>query len=165
MASPLSILKTVLNLNHNCMHVTECEERTVTIHRFGETIEQTQVFVHARPFKRVQSLCLVCKKRCPGYDIKYSAESSWRAPNLNGVPVYICYRPRRVECPEHGVRTEYIPWQDGKSRFTEDFNNEIAWMVCRMLENAGHLGLPIPEKLKDILAQLHNKTVKESSDD
>ena len=67
MASPLSILKTVLNLNHNCMHVTECEERTVTIHRFGETIKQTQVFVHARPFKRVQSLCLVCKKRCPGY--------------------------------------------------------------------------------------------------
>ena len=34
-----------------------------------------------------------------------------------------------------------------------------------MLENAGHLGLPIPEKLKDILAQLHNKTVKEPSDD
>lgn len=34
-----------------------------------------------------------------------------------------------------------------------------------MLENAGHLGLPIPDKLKDILAQLHNKTVKEPSDD
>ena len=34
-----------------------------------------------------------------------------------------------------------------------------------MLENAGHLGLPIPERLKDILAQLHNKTVKEPSDD
>ena len=26
-----------------------------------------------------------------------------------------------------------------------------------MLENAGRLGLPIPEKLKDILVQLHNK--------
>jgi len=25
------------------------------------------------------------------------------------------------------------------------------------LENAGRLGLPIPEKLKDVLAQLHNK--------
>ncbi len=30
-----------------------------------------------------------------------------------------------------------------------------------MLENAGRLGLPIPEKLKDILAQLHNKGGKE----
>ena len=26
-----------------------------------------------------------------------------------------------------------------------------------LLENAGHLGLPIPEKLKEILAQLHNR--------
>ena len=25
------------------------------------------------------------------------------------------------------------------------------------LENAGHLGLPIPAKLKDVLEQLHNK--------
>lgn len=30
-----------------------------------------------------------------------------------------------------------------------------------MLENAGRLGLPIPEKLKDILTQLHNKGGKE----
>lgn len=27
-----------------------------------------------------------------------------------------------------------------------------------MLENAGHLGLPIPKKLKDILEQLHDRT-------
>ena len=27
-----------------------------------------------------------------------------------------------------------------------------------LLENAGHIGLPIPEKLKDVLAQLHNRT-------
>jgi len=27
-----------------------------------------------------------------------------------------------------------------------------------MLENAGHLGLPIPTKLKDILEQLHDRT-------
>lgn len=26
-----------------------------------------------------------------------------------------------------------------------------------LLENAGHIGLPIPDKLKDILAQLHNR--------
>lgn len=29
-----------------------------------------------------------------------------------------------------------------------------------MLENAAHLGLPIPEKLKGILAQLHNRDEK-----
>ena len=31
-----------------------------------------------------------------------------------------------------------------------------------MLENAGRLGLPIPEKLKDILVQLHNKGGREN---
>lgn len=29
-----------------------------------------------------------------------------------------------------------------------------------MIENAAHLGLPIPEKLKDILAQLHGREDK-----
>lgn len=29
-----------------------------------------------------------------------------------------------------------------------------------ILENAAHLGLPVPEKLKDILAQLHNRDSK-----
>ena len=30
-----------------------------------------------------------------------------------------------------------------------------------MLENSAHLGLPIPEKLKDVLKQLHNKSDEE----
>lgn len=30
-----------------------------------------------------------------------------------------------------------------------------------LLENAAHLGLPIPEKLKEVLAQLHNKAESE----
>ena len=30
-----------------------------------------------------------------------------------------------------------------------------------ILENTVHLGLPVPEKLKDTLAQLHNRTMKE----
>ena len=31
-----------------------------------------------------------------------------------------------------------------------------------LLENASHLGLPIPEKMKDILEQLHDRDNKES---
>ena len=30
-----------------------------------------------------------------------------------------------------------------------------------LLENAGHLGLPIPTKLKDVLEQLHDRAEKE----
>src|SRR5664279_5561418 len=30
----------------------------------------------------------------------------------------ICYAPRRVECAEHGVVVEHIPWSDGKRPVT-----------------------------------------------
>lgn len=33
-----------------------------------------------------------------------------------------------------------------------------------LLENASHLGLPVPEKLRGILAQLHNKEPKDNND-
>ena len=33
-----------------------------------------------------------------------------------------------------------------------------------LLENAGHLGLPIPEKLKVVLEQLHDRSEKEGDD-
>ena len=33
-----------------------------------------------------------------------------------------------------------------------------------LLENAGHLGLPIPTKLKDVLEQLHNRSEKEEKE-
>ena len=32
-----------------------------------------------------------------------------------------------------------------------------------LLENAAHLGLPIPEKLRDVLEQLHNRAEKEEN--
>ena len=34
-----------------------------------------------------------------------------------------------------------------------------------LLENAGHIGLPIPDKLKDILAQLHKRDDKKEDED
>lgn len=34
MTSPLSILKSVLNLNHNCMHVLNCEKKLVQTNHY-----------------------------------------------------------------------------------------------------------------------------------
>lgn len=34
-----------------------------------------------------------------------------------------------------------------------------------LLENAGHLGLPIPEKLKEVLEQLHNRADSDKKED
>ena len=34
-----------------------------------------------------------------------------------------------------------------------------------LVENAAHLGLPVPEKLKEVLEQLHDRAEKEDNDD
>ena len=34
-----------------------------------------------------------------------------------------------------------------------------------LIENAGHLGLPIPSKLRTVLEQLHNREEKENNED
>ena len=40
----------------------------------------------------------------------------------------------------------------------------IFWAIANnglsILENAAHLGLPVPEQLKDVLEQLHNRETK-----
>lgn len=134
-SSLLSILKDVLTLNK--MHVNFCETETVLVSRDNEIIEQLRIIVHAQPFKRSMKICPKCGRRCSGYDTKDpEKETTWRAPNINGVPVLIRYTPKRIECPEHGVLTENIPWADGNSHFTEAFNNEVAWLSMHMNKSA-----------------------------
>lgn len=134
MASLLSVLKTVIKLNS--IHVNSYEIVQTAIHKYGEVYDQDQIFVHARPYRSKQRKCPVCGRKCPGYDYKHKDESRWRAPDLNGVPVYICYRPERIRCPEHDVQTEALPWADGTTRSTPEFNDEIAWLVTRMSKSA-----------------------------
>lgn len=117
MASLLSILKNVINLNR--VHVEKQEFVTVPVLPFGEVFEEKRIHIWLRPIRRLQRLCPICGKRCHGYDYRSDEESWWRASNLNGIPVYLFYRRQRIECPEHGVRAEWIPWADGESRFTE----------------------------------------------
>ena len=77
-----------------------------------------------------------CGRKCAKNGHKHEEESTWRAPDLNGVPVLIKYRPQRVKCPECGALNEWVPWADGESRFTQDFNNEVAWLAGRMSKSA-----------------------------
>ena len=37
---------------------------------------------------------------------------------LWGLKTYFYYAPRRVQCPEHGVVVEHIPWSEGKRHIT-----------------------------------------------
>ena len=134
MASLLSVLKYVLPLNR--VHVESWEVVTETVERYAETFERAIIIVHARPFKRCQCQCPKCGRKCAKNGHKHEEESTWRAPDLNGVPVLIKYRPQRVKCPECGALNEWVPWADGESRFTQDFNNEVAWLAGRMNKSA-----------------------------
>jgi len=127
MASGISVMVKALDIKG--MHVDNVSLNEVETTNFGETWQRLQIDLNVRPYKRLQCQCPICRKICPGYDHKQSKPVTWRANSLNGVPVFLHYRPQRIECPEHGVKTEYLPWADGRSRFTEGFNNEVAFMA------------------------------------
>ena len=77
MALPTSILKNILNFN--LMHIEKCEKGVSTYQAYGEIFEQQAIIVHARPFRRSQCLCPVCKKKCILNGHKMEEESSWMA--------------------------------------------------------------------------------------
>ena len=134
MALPITILKNALDFK--CMHVENAKIENKKIQAYGEIWDQNIVVVSARPFKRAQCHCPICGNKCVKDGFKQEDESTWRAPNLNGMPVYIKYRPQRILCPEHGALNENIPWADGTSRFTAAFNDEVTWFACQMSKTA-----------------------------
>lgn len=60
--------------------------------------------------------CSKCQKSCPGYDLL--PERRWIFIPLWAIAVWFFYAPRRVECEQHGVVIEHIPWSQGKSPVT-----------------------------------------------
>lgn len=77
-------------------------------------------------------ICPYCGAKCPGYD-RRSKPRVWRTLDWGCKHVFFRYRPWRVNCPEHGVVTEAVPWASlPQSRFTMDFELEVAWLAKRM---------------------------------
>ena len=48
--------------------------------------------------------------------------------DINTYKVYIRARLVRVECKEHKIKTELVSWARHGSRFTSDFENQIAYL-------------------------------------
>ncbi len=71
-----------------------------------------RVEVKIEPHQRIRGKCSTCLQRCPGYD--RLEERRWLFVPLWGIIVHLFYAPRRVECPEHGIAVEHIPWSQGK---------------------------------------------------
>lgn len=90
-----------------------------------ERIEIT-VRAHAGMKRR----CSRCQRAAPGYD--ELEERVWRHVPLWGIAVWFRYAPRRVECPEHGVVVEDLPWNEGKRRLTTAMMGFLARWARRL---------------------------------
>ena len=96
----------------------------------GLRVEGERVVIEVRPHRGEGLRCPACARRRPAYDRGRGEPRLWRALDLAFAPCYLEYAPRRVECPEHGVVTEAVPWARRGSRFTRDFEDWVAWLAA-----------------------------------
>ena len=78
----------------------------------------------------IRRLCSQCRLPAPGYD--RLPERHWDFVPLWGIPVSFRYSPRRVECAEHGIVVEHIPWSDGKRPLTTAMMGFLARWARRL---------------------------------
>ena len=78
--------------------------------------EAPSIVITVEPHAGIRRRCSRCQKPAPGYDCL--PQRRWLFVPLWGIATYFCYAPRRVECAEHGIVVEHIPWSDGKRPVT-----------------------------------------------
>ena len=75
-----------------------------------------RIEVSIEAHRNVRGKCSQCLQPGPTYD--HLPERSWLYVPLWGIKTYFLYAPRRVQCPEHGVVVEHVPWSEGKRPVT-----------------------------------------------
>lgn len=80
--------------------------------------------------KRRRLICSRCGERRKVRD--RLKERSWRHVPLWNIPVFIRYRPCRVNCHRCGVVVEQIPWANGKSSLSRPLSIAMATWARRL---------------------------------
>jgi transposase len=86
---------------------------------------ETEIEVVVRPRRGSRPVCAGCLRRGRAYD--RLAERRFAFVPLWGIPVFLSYRMRRVDCRRCGVTVELVPWGSGKSPTTTTY----AWFLAR----------------------------------
>lgn len=86
--------------------------------------------ITVKPHAGIRGRCSQCQRPAPGYDRLPSRH--WLFVPVWGIPTYFCYAPRRVECAQHGIRVEHIPWSDGKRPVTRTMMGFLARWARRL---------------------------------
>jgi transposase len=81
------------------------------------------------------------RRKCPvcplcGYSVRARKDTRpqntiWRHLDLGVWRLEVHCRRRRLWCPEHGARTEGVPFARAGSEFTRDFECLVAWLAAR----------------------------------
>ncbi len=100
-------VKTLLN---RVQHFVGFVYQSIQIQGSGGSL---RVEVQVAPHGGIRGKCVTCLKPCPGYD--QLPERRWIFIPVWGVACYFFYQARRLQCTEHGVAVEHIPWSQGKS--------------------------------------------------
>ena len=108
--------------------------KNIVIDSYKYCAEDDRFTIPVHPTKGQQCLCPVCQKKCSYYD---SLETrKWRSLDMGYTKVFLEAPVHRIECPVHGVLTEYVPWARHHSSFTRDFENTAAWMALYLPKTA-----------------------------
>ena len=82
----------------------------------GRKGRSLSIEITVKAHDRIRGRCSQCQRSAPGYD--RLPKRHWLFVPLWGIPTHFLYSPRRVQCPEHGVVVEHIPWSNGKRPVT-----------------------------------------------
>lgn len=86
--------------------------------------------VQIEPHRSLRGRCSACRRPAPGYD--RLPPRPWLFVPLWGIVTCFRYAPRRVECPDHGVVVEHIPWSEGKRPITTAMMGFLARWARRL---------------------------------
>ena len=126
MASLRTVVKSILGVKKTVVD-------DVQIH--SDENGQATLEISLRAHKKWQCLCPKCMRKCPRYDTKTESRA-WRALDWGGMRVSLQSKTWRVQCPEHGVITAWVPWADCASRFTRNFDFTVAWLAKHIPRSA-----------------------------
>ena len=101
--------------------------------RGKEPVTSEVLVFSVRPKASRASRCPQCQKRCPGYDAggRYGDSTRrWRTLDVGTTKAYLQAGTPRVQCPEHGVVVEHVPWARPGARHTWAFEDTCAWLAA-----------------------------------
>ncbi|MBI5496953.1 MAG: ISL3 family transposase [Deltaproteobacteria bacterium] len=90
---------------------------------------------HVRHRAGTERHCPECDRICGGYDHS-DKPHTWRALDLGLARAVVSAHLHRVNCPEHGVVLESVPWARRGSAFTRQFEDTVTWLAVRMNKSA-----------------------------